>query len=828
MKYIYKIITITVMVGFIILNPNVNAQDNVLIVEWVDPTTDTLITNPLFRAIQGDTLEDGSRNKDRIYKLRQGGFYYITEPIQNDGWHLRIEGEAGDPGDEFANPPMLQIGARNDGSSPGKMFNIRGSFDLSNVIVNGKTTLGSLPYEIIDVRADDSDFRFDNVIFEFAQWGIIGFYSRNADIYFEHNKFRNLLSENQPWGGRGFSVWADADTIWVENNTFHNVGGFSMQVEGATANYMFVNHNTFINNGRQIILGHWVKELYFVNNIVLNGFWQGEDVDNISSDRGDDEQYAGMIALETLPSQYGLDLQRRILISNNAWFSTQTYNDFYSEDKVRKQPLLNVKTQNLIDANENMIVQDNYFDEHDPGFAVYADNDQEHIDFISDLRSGASDVRLNHYWDPGRDLSDNESIAWPLPEDLALMGGNRSASSPLWTHGVGSYPIGDLNWLNPGYLEGFKNDREALYEEIRNKLGGIVTVEYTGSTEAESGSYGASGSTLVMDDKFAARVAGGGIPEWNFDLTAGTYDVEIKHRTWYADNNPGRATNLVVNGGSAQTFTIGIEITNDLPWAYATVDGVQFEEGSNNIRLERNWGWMEYESVTLKQNGEVVKTLYASAAILNDATLECGGSLCASGDALADISNGGSVVVPASAENAGQYTVKMFYLVPGGGDASANISVNGGDVISVNLSAEDSTLTEAVLNGINMSAGENTIAIINVSGNLAIDNFDFFIVNTATSSEFANDIANKFQLYQNYPNPFNPSTNISFTLPKTTNVQLEVYNMLGQKVATLINGRRSSGSHTVRFNTNRLASGVYIYRLRADNISLQRKMTLIK
>ncbi|MBU94671.1 MAG: hypothetical protein CL669_03660 [Balneola sp.] len=127
-----------------------------------------------------------------------------------------------------------------------------------------------------------------------------------------------------------------------------------------------------------------------------------------------------------------------------------------------------------------------------------------------------------------------------------------------------------------------------------------------------------------------------------------------------------------------------------------------------------------------------------------------------------------------------------------------------------------------------MSAGENTIAIINVSGNLAIDNFDFFIVNTATSSEFANDIANKFQLYQNYPNPFNPSTNISFTLPKTTNVQLEVYNMLGQKVATLINGRRSSGSHTVRFNTNTLASGVYIYRLRADNISLQRKMTLIK
>lgn len=823
MKHIYKITSLLMMAGFMLIATSANAQDDVLIVEWVDPVSDTLITNPLFRAIVADTLEDGTRNPNRVYKLRQGGFYYITEPIQNDGWHLRIEGEPGDPNDEFANPPMLQIGARNDGTSPGKMFNIRGAFTLKNAIVNGKTTLGALQYEIIDVRADDADFVFDNVIFEFAQWGIAGIYSKNADIYFTNNTFRNFLSESQPWGGRGFSVWADVDTIWVENNTFHNIGGFSMQLEGATANYLFINQNTFVNNGRQLILAPWVKEMYFTNNVILNPFWQGEDVaTEISADRGADEQYSGMFAIESLPSQYGLDLQRRILISNNAWYTTDTYNNFYSEDGVRKQPLLQQRIEDLFTENENMVVMNNFFDEEDPGFTTYANNAQDHLDFISDVRSGASPVRLNHYWDPGRDLSDNESITWPLPEDLTYN------NTTLKTYALGGYPLGDLNWY-PSDKSDWETNREAQYEAIQANLGGVVTVEYVSSAEAEKGTYGGDASTTTMEDKLAARVAGGGIPEWNFDVTAGTYDVEIKHRTWYADNSPNRATNLVVNDGDPQTFSVGIEITEDLPWAYAVVEDVEFTEGANNIRLERNWGYLEYESVTLKdQNGEVVITLYASKSILNDATLECTGSLCASGDAVADVT-GGSVDVSANVEKAGQYTVKLFYLVPGGGDAAADISINGGASVMIDFSAEDSVKSEAVLNGIEMNAGANTISISNVTGNLAVDNFDFFIVNTTSvSNEEYSDLANGFKLSQNYPNPFNPSTNINFTIPAASNVQLDVFNLLGQKVATLIDGQRLAGNHTIRFDASNLASGMYFYMLRAGDITLQRKMTLIK
>jgi hypothetical protein len=86
-----------------------------------------------------------------------------------------------------------------------------------------------------------------------------------------------------------------------------------------------------------------------------------------------------------------------------------------------------------------------------------------------------------------------------------------------------------------------------------------------------------------------------------------------------------------------------------------------------------------------------------------------------------------------------------------------------------------------------------------------------------------------FRLNQNYPNPFNPSTNISFNLPNAADVSLTVYNVLGQRVATLLNNRKyTSGSHTLSFDASNLASGIYIYRIEAGSFVSQKRMTLIK
>ncbi len=86
----------------------------------------------------------------------------------------------------------------------------------------------------------------------------------------------------------------------------------------------------------------------------------------------------------------------------------------------------------------------------------------------------------------------------------------------------------------------------------------------------------------------------------------------------------------------------------------------------------------------------------------------------------------------------------------------------------------------------------------------------------------------EFALNQNYPNPFNPSTSISFSIPNASSVKLTIYNAIGKEVATLVNGTMESGNHKVVWNASNMPSGMYFYKLQADNFTSTKKMMLIK
>jgi hypothetical protein len=85
-----------------------------------------------------------------------------------------------------------------------------------------------------------------------------------------------------------------------------------------------------------------------------------------------------------------------------------------------------------------------------------------------------------------------------------------------------------------------------------------------------------------------------------------------------------------------------------------------------------------------------------------------------------------------------------------------------------------------------------------------------------------------FSLEQNYPNPFNPTTTINFSLAKASDVKLTVYNILGQKVATLVDTRMKAGKQSVEFDASKLSSGVYFYRLDAGDFLSNKKMLFLK
>jgi hypothetical protein len=85
-----------------------------------------------------------------------------------------------------------------------------------------------------------------------------------------------------------------------------------------------------------------------------------------------------------------------------------------------------------------------------------------------------------------------------------------------------------------------------------------------------------------------------------------------------------------------------------------------------------------------------------------------------------------------------------------------------------------------------------------------------------------------FALEQNYPNPFNPSTTIRYSVPQTSIVNIKVYNLIGQEVTELINETKSAGKYEINFESNGLASGIYLVKMQAGDFTSTIKMTMLK
>ena len=108
--------------------------------------------------------------------------------------------------------------------------------------------------------------------------------------------------------------------------------------------------------------------------------------------------------------------------------------------------------------------------------------------------------------------------------------------------------------------------------------------------------------------------------------------------------------------------------------------------------------------------------------------------------------------------------------------------------------------------------------------------FNISIVTAVTAPD---NIVKSFQLSQNYPNPFNPSTIIQYSIPRESQVRIDVYNVIGQRITTLINSMQKSGNYEVTWDASALASGVYFYSIKASdntgkNYFAVKKMMLLK
>ena len=128
------------------------------------------------------------------------------------------------------------------------------------------------------------------------------------------------------------------------------------------------------------------------------------------------------------------------------------------------------------------------------------------------------------------------------------------------------------------------------------------------------------------------------------------------------------------------------------------------------------------------------------------------------------------------------------------------------------------------------AANEDNSTIVNDNMTNANESWFTLAVNSnATGIEQGeNNIPVVFRLFQNFPNPFNPTTQIQYEIPRASFVQLTVFNILGQKIAELVNGQQAPGRYSVSFNGANLASGIYLYRLQAGDFVQTKKLILMK
>ena len=152
------------------------------------------------------------------------------------------------------------------------------------------------------------------------------------------------------------------------------------------------------------------------------------------------------------------------------------------------------------------------------------------------------------------------------------------------------------------------------------------------------------------------------------------------------------------------------------------------------------------------------------------------------------------------------------------------------DLSSGNLHLYSDTLSDIIDKGMNIIGLIEDFDGDSRPQGLGIDiGADEYTPGTRISRTFLDGtLPERVYIYQNYPNPFNPITTIKFDLPKTSEVMLKVFNILGEEVTTLVSDRLSAGSYSYEWNASNIASGVYLCRLETKGYVETKKMILMR
>lgn len=176
--------------------------------------------------------------------------------------------------------------------------------------------------------------------------------------------------------------------------------------------------------------------------------------------------------------------------------------------------------------------------------------------------------------------------------------------------------------------------------------------------------------------------------------------------------------------------------------------------------------------------------------------------------------------------------VRLHWNDNSSNEAGFILSRKTGDTLSANQFVILTTLDSGATEAFDSTALQTTlytymITAYTIDSMYANSNMAVIQTGTGVNDELAGR-PTEYRLHQNYPNPFNPGTTIQYQIPEAGFVTLKVYDLLGNEVAELVNAEKEPGYYEVKFNADKLASGVYLYKLQAGSFSQTKKFSLLK
>ncbi len=707
-----------------------------------------------------------------IYRLQAGQWYGLNGVIQNSTFKLIIIGTT--PPNDTTMPAMIQVGSDANGVPFSNMISAFDDVTLKNLfIVDANTNNVQANGPVITMQAKCT-VKIDSVVFDplgvnnqLIDCGS----ATNPNVFMTNSMVLRSGQETDPNDGNLFTISGaptnGVDTLYIENNTFVNTGTWFFNNENFNTgrdNFIWVNHNTFIFHKSQLFWTWYTNDQFFTNNLLFD--------------------------FNTQPW----------VMAWNAFFPDGSA---IPETKESRFSLINADTLFTTDANGNKVRET-----------------------FPSIRKNFAEYNLD-YTDPRI-----EAIPTTWAESHTL---NNDGKTPI-----------PLSYLMP-LVQPKDSSNVSREAQIFNDHINFPGFKY-GNTYTDVDPQWTEQKIYQLQDSLSVwSLLGCELHTWGFDPSNLPPVSQWPLYWWNADSNGmGNPTKWPRFDGTyknPQILTASIEglPLGDLNWFPAAKATWQAHKTEiMNYILAENVSPMNLtSSETAVSSSNAAASLGASNVIDNDPNTFWASAPHASANAeewiyidLGSSQNVTKVVlVPRAVNDTVVLSFPEDFKIQYSSDASNWTDVPGQSYTNYPIPSNNDGEVFTFASPVNcryVRVDATKLRVDDSGTNYYFQLAEFHVYNTVTAVKSDKEIVKDYNLSQNYPNPFNPSTRIDFNLQKSGMTKLEVYNILGQRVVTLINGNLNAGQHSVVFDADNLPSGIYLYTLSSGSFMVTKKMMLLK